>query len=473
MPKLVRLTTENNDGIFDCDFNEDFILEPQSSVALHSFTTQFPFTEITIDSTNNEIKYTVDGTPFEKIVVLEQATYNNANIQSLFQSTTTLFNESMGSSTNEIHKQFFCALNGGRVIFKVATARSGYSYVGPIINIRASRSKNVVENTSPSSPSTFQRSGGTITTDDSFLYWLAPVSKGSSFLRTQFLSDPTPGDGGFVCGYLYNSPTSNTTVIDATNIAFGIRFVRATDPYKYIVNGVSTVAPGIFPEVNDTISIDIAEGVLKLNIRRAAGAVVTLHTNTYNHITNLFPVTIFVGDTILGRTLFGVDPFYLDSTDLTDTEEEEELGGLEFKRAVTNNYLQFLSPSLASTLGFDNARIPRTGFTRAINVDYQARNRFILRDVSESYIIELLNINLDSMDAQSKQRRNFLAVVPQVSQIREHVVYVTPTLIFLDLNNQYRQNYRQIRARILKDDLTPVITYGASQMTLIVQNGRL
>jgi hypothetical protein len=466
MPKLVRLTTENNDGIFDCDFNEDFVLEPQSTIALHSFTTQFPFTEITINSTNNEIKYTVDGLAFEKIVVLEEATYNNANIQSLFESTTTIFNKSMGSSTNEIHKQFFCGLNGGRVIFRVKSAPAGSSYVGDRTEVRYSRSKNVVETTSPF---TYQRNGGTITTDDSFLYWIVPVSKGSSYLRTKYLSDPTPlAGGGFVCGYLYNSPTSNTTVIDATNIAYGIRFVRATDPYRYIIDGVTTVATGILPQVDDTISIDIAEGVLQLNIRRAAGTVVTLHTTTYNHITNLFPVTIFVGDTILGPTSFGYDPFYS-----TPSEEEEELGAVAFRRAKTDNYLEFLSPSLASILGFDNARIPTTGFIKGISVDYQGRNRFGLRDVSETYIIELLNINLDSMDAASKQRRNFLAVVPQVSQIREHVVYVSPTLIFLDLNNQYRQNYRQIRARILKDDLTPVITYGLSQMTLIIQNGRL
>jgi hypothetical protein len=260
-------------------------------------------------------------------------------------------------------------------------------------------------------------------------------------------------------------------VIDATNIAFGIRFVRATDPYRYIVNGATTVSTGILPQVDDTISIDIAEGVLKLNIIRVGGTVVTLHTNTYNHITNLFPVTIFVGDTILGSTQFGVDPFY--SPEEQEEEEEQELGGALFRRAKTDNYLQFLSPGLASILGFDNTRIPTTGFIKGISVDYEARNRFILRDVSETYIIELLNISLDSMDAQSKQRRNFLAVVPQVSQIREHVVYVTPTLIFLDLNNQYRQNYRQIRARILKDDLTPVTTYGLSQMTLIIQNGKV
>ena len=46
--KLIRLTTENRDGIFDVDFNDQIILPPDSKIALQSCSVQADGGKITI-----------------------------------------------------------------------------------------------------------------------------------------------------------------------------------------------------------------------------------------------------------------------------------------------------------------------------------------------------------------------------------------------------------------------------------------
>jgi hypothetical protein len=73
------------------------------------------------------------------------------------------------------------------------------------------------------------------------------------------------------------------------------------------------------------------------------------------------------------------------------------------------------------------------------------------------------------MDAMSKGPRSFLYVIPQLSAIKEHVVYQVPQLIFLNINNTYEINLRDVKARVLKDNLSRVTCYGLSELVLIIK----
>jgi hypothetical protein len=73
------------------------------------------------------------------------------------------------------------------------------------------------------------------------------------------------------------------------------------------------------------------------------------------------------------------------------------------------------------------------------------------------------------MDTQSKGPRSFLYVIPQLSAIKEHVVFQVPQLIFLDINNSYPINLREVKARVLKDNLSRITCYGLSELVMIIK----
>jgi hypothetical protein len=73
------------------------------------------------------------------------------------------------------------------------------------------------------------------------------------------------------------------------------------------------------------------------------------------------------------------------------------------------------------------------------------------------------------MDSMSKQHKNFLAVIPNDTLIVERVSYIAPVLLWIDLNNRDNLNLRQLKARIIREDLSPIFCYGLSQLVLLIE----
>ena len=64
--------------------------------------------------------------------------------------------------------------------------------------------------------------------------------------------------------------------------------------------------------------------------------------------------------------------------------------------------------------------------------------------------IEIQDLYLDTMDAGLGKRRNILAIIPQLFQRENNLIYeCTSTPIMLDLFNAYEMNLRSLRIRIL------------------------
>jgi hypothetical protein len=470
--RLIRLTTEENDGRFDCDFNEDLVIPPNSQIALHSFTTQFPFTSIVIDSTNNVIRYTVDGADNIKTVILPEGIYSNANIQEFFSQIQQRLNKSIGFQTNQLGKQWRAGILGGKTDFNVKRGLLRLTGITP--ETRNNFWKNIanVSDNPTTEGSRYQRLGGVINSNDAFLYWNVPIVKSSGYVLQRILEDSTsPTNTGFIVGLTSVCPNLSTQSINPTTLEYGVQFTGVGEPYIEIRDGVSTQTTTI-GQIDDLVSLSWEDGSMRYRVKRTNDQTeVILSSTPFNHMTDYFPVVIFNGDCVLGSTNIICDPFYTvpDSDNLTPSEEEE-LGAKFFPAEKTNNFFEFNSATLAQEFGFNFNRIPQSGFINTISYSYVGDRAFVLRDYSDTYIVELLNIQLNSMDAMTKQHKNYLAIIPHLQELRELVVYVAPMLIFLDLNNKFPLSYRQIKARILRDDLTPVITYGLSQMAILIKS---
>lgn len=470
--RLIRLTTKDLTGYVDADFNEDVILEPMSKIALHSLTSQFNRFELNINAQNDKITFSVDGDSSIKILSLPNGTWNNSNIQDFFILATTEFNKTMGYIKNQLGRQWFVGMLDGRIIFQcmagtILTPGNNMANTGKFI-----KTVNVSNNPSYGAQA-YQRSGGTTSQHDAFMYFTSTQCKGSASFRAKYREDIEPTNSGFILAYRNEATSAQTTLIEQSTITYGIRLVDPTQPYKIIINGVETAITGVLPVLNDTLAIDTYGGNIYLRIYRDAGNVVNLlYTAGYDHLTNYFPVAVFVGDTVMNTIRFTSDYFYNNSNPPSEVDNtlgaNNQLPTLS-QITATENFLEFDDPLLAQELGYRQYRYPTVGYNKEVNSIYHGENGFKLRDFSESYIIEMLNLNIDSYDSQSKQHRNFLAVIPQVSQVREQVVYVTPNLIFLDINNAFPLIMRQFKARVLKEDLTPIDTYGLTQITILVK----
>lgn len=468
--RLIRLTTKDLTGYVDADFNQDVIIEPNSKIALHSLTSQFNRFELIINAQNDKIKFSVDGDGAIRFISLPNGTWNNASMLDFFTLATQAFNQTMEYTTNQIGRQWYVGTAEDRFTFQCMQgtafnpANTAYA--------KFTRKQNVT-NAGTGNPFIWRRttSGGTSGTNDAFIYYKSTQCKGSASFRAKLISDPTPDTEGFILAYSLSSVSEQTTVIEESSIAFGIRYVDLGQPYKIIINGVET-ATTTTPLMEDILTIDTYQGFLRLNVYRGTSTTpITLHSVEYDHITNYFPIAIFVGTTRIGGIQFSSDYFYNKANPPTEVDSTYSLDTIPAfsSKVITDNFLEFDDPLLAQELGFKQYRYPLTGYNREVNVIYTGENGFKLRDFSESYIIEMLNLNIDSYDSQTKQHRNFLAVVPSVSQVREQVVYVSPNLIFLDINNAFPLIMRQFKARVLKEDLTPINTYGLTQITILIK----
>jgi hypothetical protein len=470
--RLLRLTTESQECIFESEFNSNLIIKPYSQIALSSFTTQLDNLNLTIDSQNNDISFSVDGNNNYKTLTLPNGVYTSATVDDFWRTTTQLFNQSMLFNAKEINRQWFCGIKSGRAVFQNLYG----SVVAPLSVTSQGLYKTQGLITGGTGAGKMKRA--TVGNgNDSYLYIISPVNKGAGCLRAGLFSDFTPStDSGFILGYTAENPPASTNPLpyDPNNIIYGIKYNGLGANYFLIKNGVQTDT-SIISIIGDTLEIQTVGGVVNFVIYRDNPfSEITLGTSSYNHIDNIFPIAMFTGsNTVFYNIQFTSDEFYNKKNYPTASDLEvlnADIVKITKNGVATNCYLQFNNPDLATLLGFKNSRYPSSGFESSINLEFLADQAFSLRDFSESYIVELLNIKLDSMDTISKGPRSFLYSIPQLSAIKEHVVYQVPQLIFLDINNTFEINLREVKARILKQNLSKITCYGLSELVLIIKD---
>ena len=142
-------------------------------------------------------------------------------------------------------------------------------------------------------------------------------------------------------------------------------------------------------------------------------------------------------------------------------------------RGATNHYFEFEGQSLATYLGFTFPRVPPNAgtFERTNNFDATADDIFRPNNLSDSFVVETLTglVPLNSYDGATSQRRNILGVVP-TSDNTGSVIYEVNTPIFIDLDNVNPISIRNITARVLFNDLSPVRSSGLGTIVILLKD---
>jgi hypothetical protein len=200
--KLLRLTTSEPDGSFDCFLNQEIDLKPKAQIALQSAIFETTERELTIDSNNNQVDFqTTDsgGVQTIRLDASTSTTYDSNNLQLLFDDMNNKINQSFSlTRPDQIGKQFRISdssktVNDGKVeaVFKTSAYTSTNDDLSKNIN------PTIVNGGATKTPSLAITGGniiGSNSFDDNltgekkynfFTHYSTPISKGAALFRMQ------------------------------------------------------------------------------------------------------------------------------------------------------------------------------------------------------------------------------------------------------------------------------------------------
>jgi hypothetical protein len=508
--KLIRLTTQNENCHFSSTFDQDIIVKPDSKIALQTLSMERVLGELAIDGTNDKITYTVRGdtNTHDAFLTHTTAPYTSNNIDVLMTDMENSLNGELEAEGREMGCQFKVdkSTHGKfEIVCQQAIYNDRTAEFTANIPTRSVAGTDMPALTTSASK-WYKPTAGAAGNNNTFATYLnEPLSKGSAVFRARIDKQEDTagalGTDGFIIGISsQNIPelVSNGADITDANIEFGVYMpsileggTGATNQaYQTIENGVFTTHAG--KEViydgesslnNDTIAIEINKGRISCGVywdNTGSSEFMELVNEPYVAGTSYYPFIIIRGaggtNTTAKTKIAGIkvttDPYI---TTVSTSNEISEVGTVappQPNTSATNGFLQFESADLSDALGYQTRRIPESGFQKARIHTFTGAFTFALHNLSEAFLVQMLSMELQSFDDYDRDnfgggQKSILSVIPAGSN--DSVVYEPNNLIWIDLNNMNTLTLRNIYARIVKSDYSPVVCRGLTSMTILVK----
>lgn len=470
--KIIRLTSTNQKCIWDNFFNDELTIKKNSKVALQNISVELDLDEYTLNAQNNELQFDLNALGQDntlRSVSLEEGTYNRQNMGVLFDDLTSKCNRALGLNKSEVGKEWDIGLSKDT---KINFQCNIGDYVQPEL---PSMAKYVVFQNCAIINSRLQRTAGIPGSGDSNLYYKTAMALGCSIFRIR-LSPQTfnPTSLGVFMGVSTSFvPARNMT---SDQIKFGIRYLDSNTPYRFTTDG-DEFGSNISPQLNDDVYILIQGGRVRGIVERANGTQNLLFSQPYDHKEYLFPFVSMYG--AQADTQIQIDAVRMTSSFSYNTDvipvipPNNEPTSLSFPIPSNINSTQriiFPVPSLASFLGFTN--LINNSFVQQVglNMNISGNNQVNFLDNAPSYIVELQNVPLEFYDGATNQTKNYLYTFPnQEGEIIERLNYSTSYPVFLDIKSINDLNFKNIKARLIREDGSIVDVKGLSVLSILVQ----
>ena len=486
--KLLRLTTDNLDGVFDTEFNANINIEPYSKIALSNISLEASPSVITIDNFNDTIEHQYLSSGGLVSFKIEHGTYDSSDIEKLLTEIQNKANLSINDIGAQIGLQWNVRIDKftKKISFQLKKSK--------LIDINDWTLKNVYQQSTGGTNYKYTSSEAQTDIDKNEMYSDIPFCKGGGVFRARIDTlkhSGLDGESGFYIGLTKIEP-STLEKVSIQNLEYGIRAYSPDNNYNIVLKGIEynssnneeckpvsieNAIDNNLGNKNDVVQISLNLGKIEMKIHQETNNNVVLYSEDYPeelYGSNLYPVIIFRAgedDTILSKVQYTADPYVNINT--YTLPFETLVTGFQpppQSNVSTNIMLRFGSISLATFLGFSNVSIPQAGTIKGIEYTYESNSRFIISDVIDSFIFQLININLESYDSLSKQRKNILSVIPKTESINNQIIYEPNNLIFLDINNTDTLNLRNIKAQILKNDLSKLKISGVATATILIKS---
>ena len=503
--RLIRITGNEEGGLIDNDFQANILIKENSKIALDSLTTEISPSAITIGASNDTITFSLQvgaGNSDPKTATLTHGVYGG-------ESATRTYEQLLTEMQDQFQKSLSTFSDTG--VGKMIGSQYKVHYNGQSkteIELRQTPQVKMKQGTvgnwkfvgcdflNADARGEITRTTGDAGALDSYMYNTVPLAKGGGCLKARMANATAGGgvnasDAGVIIGLSRTNPATwvSPELDGITDINWGIQLVQSGSVYETIEDGVKTVstknaAVGATYSDNDIIQLGYNNDTVNFSVIHTDGSIEELdsvdvetgYTNDY------YPIIVFLGssdNTDAGYTSIGTvrhygDPYHPDTVSLPRTfQSEVDVGAnnsMRYNSANERLYYNLPSLAFANYLGYNEVNSGQIFWGNAYG--YMGENAaYPSNEIVDNFIVELLNLELNSYDGLSQQRKNYLSTIPSAANDENIVSYKANFPIFLNLKNEKPFTLRNIKARILTFGGSAVQTRGQTTITLLVKDG--
>ena len=492
--KLLRLTSQSNNGIIDTNFNEDIKIEADSQVSLMNTSFSINTKQFTVSTNNSKMIYNDSASSFSESLLTEK-TYSKADSGELLTDIQNKINTSLIDTARNIGSQFKVDVeNGKTVIQSKICPNNPFLFAQYSSGNRGETSTEITKqlvNNGLSLTSSVATDNDTI-----YLASYASMSKANTSFRCRIeklISKPLATDeNGFIIALSSVHPQNFTftgSILDQRDKLHYIQvndLSNATNIQSKVIDGTvvdsllqcdkTTGTDNAKPKVN-YFQIDIGQGRVKGKFFNLAGEN-ELFSVPYDGKQNLYPLLIMRGDTAnmkLDLVKFFLDPYQNDFSRYINPTLDVESGLLGAKpisvkhKKQTEKSLVFQASDIATVLGFDSNTLSNES-TIVGEFKNTSNNVYDLSRQNPYFIIISKNLNVDSFDSETGGRLNILHCFGDNSENSNGSVFFEPsTPVFLDIHNTMAKTVRNLRFEIRNADLTRINNDGLISLCLLIK----
>ncbi len=281
--KLIRLTSDSGDGVFNGLFNEEISIKEESQIALQSLTLERRAQTIDVNSTNNTFNFSSVGTDFNQSgEIIPQQGYDKTNNDVFLKNITNGANRvcSMTTESAQMNIQWNVGRVGNGEVAVSAAVSPFYTLdevgfgtgaaAGPTFSILdRSVVNNIVGAEAVKAGEEFQvgeagiwRENDTVqpstNLNESYMWGSYPMIKSTGALRTRFKRLNTTGAGldtftmGVVKGSSGLTKLRNST-LDISDVEYLIRARGHNTAMQFKAGTLGTLTPTVTP-INHTVA---------------------------------------------------------------------------------------------------------------------------------------------------------------------------------------------------------------------------
>ena len=485
MVKLIRLTTTDENAIFDNDFATSIIIPPKSKIALKSLALENVISKIVINSANDKVDLQVSNTQGNLTTTLTHGEFDNISAPTLLRNMATKVNELYNPTTapsnvgieTEVHVN-----NQNKVEIRTFRGQLAEHTAKLVLN------KGAIPVQRLTTDNGHYKSDGVPTGNDCFMYDPRPIARGGGVIRFKIRRASLTNNNMIFGLTSVNPDTMVGTTFDLANLDYGVQIpiIAAVPAINYSSGTAGTFfSTGILPSAvvadndnNDTLQFCITEGKIEAQVWQDTGGLSVLEDfGNYTYPNDLYPVVIFLNsDMQIWKYRFTPSPYHNITTALNDKHPADGfiLGhSNEPPRpptTPTNFNFIFEDDSLPTFLGYNNVSIPFPVGTTVAGRSFTAiaENIFRPNNKSDAFIIEFLNLTLMSYDGLVKDRKSYLNIVPE-DDTNGQILYDSPNLIYIDIDNATSLSIRNLKCRVLNNDLSPLVMRGLGNIVLLLK----
>ena len=318
----------------------------------------------------------------------------------------------------------------------------------------------------------FKREIGSSNDFSSYAFGLIPFTKGCGNIHV------------IASKLITGSPTTNSGVIGLTQ---NLEAMRNNTPITVADLDYFYEIPNFGGEINegDRITINLSNGKIQA-IRYRGGGRVILKEEDYDY-TNFgsrkyYPVIVMNSNQDnfrLNKVRWSPEPHETPPSTKFEVLTEAAFGAVPQPRFIATVY-NFIFPTveMGEFFGYDFQNQNLLSVTDLEKI-FTAQRGFSNVISGDNYIIELLNMKIDSYDSFNRNgsgggRRNILASIPvneRILDAQSNLLQYEPNeLSFISMNNEYLLRLRNIKARIVNQEFGTVFNAGTISVNILIRD---